>query len=176
MFPFPICCLFPVSDHLHWYSHGYIRTCHHERAYVAIILNTQGIPVLNGPGNVYIPVWVDMLQAGSEFWHHRSIVTVLGLTSSNVHCASRCLSYLWNEQGEYCCCSNFIVGTAISGVSSRLDVLEKVSWYFDDPAQMLSSDTEGIQIVRRGCRSRDWSPAIASLILHTKRRVRPMRV
>ncbi|KAF8530647.1 hypothetical protein JB92DRAFT_2858334 [Gautieria morchelliformis] len=38
-------------------------------AYVATMLQTQGISVLGGPSGVssFIPVWVDMLQAASEF-------------------------------------------------------------------------------------------------------------
>ncbi|KAF8478241.1 hypothetical protein JB92DRAFT_3048247 [Gautieria morchelliformis] len=37
--------------------------------------------------------------------------------SSNCHSPTRCLSYLWHEQGEHYCSSNSVAGAAISGIS-----------------------------------------------------------
>ncbi|KAF8481407.1 hypothetical protein JB92DRAFT_3038562 [Gautieria morchelliformis] len=70
-----------MSDNLHGYPLGYLWTCHRERAYVATMLNAQRSVVLTGGTNVasisipgetifetassFIPVWVDMLQAGT---------------------------------------------------------------------------------------------------------------
>jgi hypothetical protein len=153
--------LCPVSDHLNGYLLGYIWTCRHERAYVATILNVQGTRAPTGPNGVevsFTPTWVDMLQARSAFGRHRAIATLLVLTISDCHSPACCFSYLWHEQGAYCSCSNSVAGTAISGISWCLDVLEKVqphSRYVDVPAQTVSRNTKGIHCPWRCLRYRE---------------------
>jgi hypothetical protein len=147
-----------LLEYLHWY----LRATHG----LATVKEPMWQPCLAHWELVSLVAW-DLLSSlcgltcckpEVRFGRHRAIMTVLVLTGFNCHSPTRCFSHLWHEQGEFCCCSNSVAGTAMSGISWRLDVMEKVqahSQYVDAPAQKVSGNTKSIQCAWRGPRCQE---------------------